>query len=100
MVRTRHSFAGATYPDLKHAFEYVETKASYVDTDRSVTLRQGDSGYMLNWIQGQDLGRKFRALHTKASSMPCPYLSSDVQHPILHEMGGPPWTETLGEWKR
>ncbi|KAL2822253.1 Alpha/Beta hydrolase protein [Aspergillus cavernicola] len=98
---TRHSFAGTPYLDLKHGFEYLEKEISYIDTNRSVALGDGYGGYMVNWIQGQDLGRKFRALVTYNGIFNImSYLSSNVQHLILHEMGGPPWSDTLDEWTR
>ncbi|KAL4861183.1 Alpha/Beta hydrolase protein [Aspergillus spectabilis] len=105
---TRYSFAGAPYEDLKQGFKYLQTEPSlsYIDTSRAVALGgSGYGGYMINWIQGQELGRRFRALVSYNGIFNImSYLSSsgDVPQSIMHEMGGPPWAdrETAEEWKR
>ncbi|KAL4756752.1 alpha/beta hydrolase family protein [Aspergillus foveolatus] len=97
---TRHSFAEAPYQDLEHGFEYLEKEVPYVDTSRSVALGCGYGGYMVNWIQGQDLGRRFRALVSYNGILNImSYLSTDVQHVIFHELSGPPWV-SAEVWRR
>jgi dipeptidyl aminopeptidase/acylaminoacyl peptidase len=104
----RHSFAGAPYEDLMHGFRYLQTEPSlsYIDTSRSVAVGgPGYGGYMINWIQGQELGRKFRALiscNGVLNIMSHLSSASDVRQSVMHEMGGPPWadSETFEEWKR
>lgn len=57
-------WGGRPYVDLANAFEHIENNKSfsYIDTTRAVALGASYGGYMINWIQGQPLGRKFKAL--------------------------------------
>ncbi|KAK0748052.1 hypothetical protein B0T21DRAFT_323445 [Apiosordaria backusii] len=55
-------WGGKPYNDLVNAFEYIRDHLDYVDTDRAVALGASYGGYMVNWIQGHPLGRKFKAL--------------------------------------
>ncbi|KAK4647771.1 uncharacterized protein QC761_104280 [Podospora bellae-mahoneyi] len=55
-------WGGKPYNDLVNAFEYIQDNLDYVDTDRAVALGASYGGYMINWIQGHPLGRKFKAL--------------------------------------
>jgi dipeptidyl aminopeptidase/acylaminoacyl peptidase len=59
-----NQWGGRPYNDLVNGFEYIENNMSYVDTDRAVALGASYGGYMINWIQGHDFGRKFKALET------------------------------------
>lgn len=43
-------------------FEYAIKTYPFLDEDRAVALGASYGGYMVNWIQGQDFGRKFKAL--------------------------------------
>ena len=52
------------YWDLVHAWEYVDTNLPYVDTARGIAAGASFGGYMMNWIQGHPLGRRFNALVT------------------------------------
>ncbi|KAI9171626.1 Dipeptidyl-peptidase 5 [Paramyrothecium foliicola] len=56
------NWGGAPYEDLVKCFEYIEKELEYVDTDRAVALGASYGGYMINWIQGHDLGRRFKCL--------------------------------------
>lgn len=55
-------WGGKPYEDLVKAFDYIEENLEYVDTERAVALGASYGGYMINWIQGHPLGRKFKAL--------------------------------------
>ena len=59
-----------SYPadDLAKCFEYVRENLSYIDTDRAIAAGASYGGYMMNWIQGHDLGREFKALVTHDGS--------------------------------
>ncbi|KAL3466528.1 Alpha/Beta hydrolase protein [Aspergillus heterothallicus] len=78
----------------------------YIDTSRSVAVGgPGYGGYMITWIQGQELGRRFPALIScngirNIMSYLC--RASDVRQSVMHNMGGPPWadSEIFEEWKR
>jgi len=52
------------YWDLVHAWDYINSSLPYVDTTRGVAAGGSFGGYMMNWIQGQPLGRRFKALVT------------------------------------
>lgn len=43
-------------------FNYVLKTYPFLDKDRAVALGASYGGYMVNWIQGHDFGRKFKAL--------------------------------------
>ncbi|RVX69260.1 hypothetical protein B0A52_07236 [Exophiala mesophila] len=55
-----------TYPyeDLVAVWEYVDANLPFVDTDNGIEAGASYGGFMTNWIQGHDLGRKFKALVT------------------------------------
>ncbi|KAL4963750.1 alpha/beta hydrolase family protein [Aspergillus stella-maris] len=102
---TQHSFASAAYEDLEHGMRYLEKEpsTSYIDTSRSVALGCGTyGGYMINWIQGHNLGRMFRALVSCNGIVSImSYLSTGVQHVVFHEFGGAPWDASAREeWRR
>lgn len=63
---------GAPYTDLVKGFDYVLKTYPFLDKDRAVALGASYGGYMVNWIQGQDFGRKFKALvgYTTAEIFP------------------------------
>ncbi|KAL4757292.1 dipeptidyl peptidase DppV [Aspergillus foveolatus] len=60
----QNDWGGAPYEDLVKAWEYVRDNLEYVDTDRGVAAGASYGGFMVNWIQGSDLGREFKALVT------------------------------------
>lgn len=55
---------GAPLLDLIAGFDHVEKHYPFVDTANAVLEGASYGGYMANWIQGQDFGRKFKALVT------------------------------------
>ena len=52
------------YEDLVKGWEYVRDNFDFVDTDNGVAAGASYGGFMINWIQGSPLGRKFKALVT------------------------------------
>lgn len=94
-------WGGRPYEDLVKGFEYIETNLDYVDTSRAVALGASYGGYMMNWIQGHSLGRKFKALvtHDGVFSMTS-QLASEEQYFPLHDMKGPIWKvpENWAKW--
>jgi len=94
----RESWGGLPYQDLVKGFEHLESEcADWIDTSRAVALGASYGGYMMNWIQGHDLGRKFKALvcHDGVFSMTA-QLASDEQYFPLHDLGGPIWKNQEG----
>ncbi|KAJ9157411.1 Prolyl oligopeptidase [Pleurostoma richardsiae] len=83
-------WGGKPYNDLVNCFEYVESNLPYVDTQNAVALGASYGGYMINWIQGHPLGRKFKALvcHDGCFSTLNQYATDELFFPI-HDFGGP-----------
>ena len=97
----RNNWGGAPYIDLFKGFEYIESELKFVDTSRAVALGASYGGYMMNWIQGHDLAKKFKALvcHDGVFSMTA-QLASDEQYFPVHDLGGPVWKrqEMYDKW--
>lgn len=97
----RNSWGGRPYEDLVACYDHVASPASgmsaYVDLDRAVALGASYGGYMVNWIQGHDLGRRFKALvcHDGVFSTLNQYASEELFFPI-HDFGGELWTNREG----
>jgi dipeptidyl aminopeptidase/acylaminoacyl peptidase len=98
---SRGSWGGLPYTDLERGFEYLQQNENlqYIDTTRAVAVGAGYGGYMVNWIQGHEFGRKFKALvtHDGIFSMTS-QLASNRQH-FMNELGGPIWG-TPDEWRK
>lgn len=97
----RNNWGGLPYVDLEKGFEYIEKNLEYVDTNRAVALGASYGGYMVNWIQGHPLGRKFKALvtHDGVFNMTNQLASEELYFPT-HDMGGPIWEvpENWSQW--
>lgn len=88
----RNSWGGRPYLDLVKGFEYIEEHVSYVDTSRAVAMGASYGGFMMNWIQGHELGRKFKALvtHDGIFSTKSLFATEELYFPV-HDLGGPFW---------
>lgn len=53
---------GSPYDDLVKCWEYVRDNFDFVDMDRAVAAGASYGAFVMNWIQGNPLGRKFKAL--------------------------------------
>lgn len=97
----RNNWGGLPYIDIEKGFDHIENNLDYVDTTRAVALGASYGGYMVNWIQGQPLGRKFKALvtHDGVFSMTSQLASDELYFPF-HDMGGPQWKvpENWARW--
>ena len=91
------------YWDLVHAWDYVNTTLPYVDTVRGIASGASFGGYMMNWIQGHPLGRRFNALvtHDGVTNSLADYASEELWF-INHDNGGiftsPNTTSTYYRW--
>ncbi|KAK8089580.1 prolyl oligopeptidase [Apiospora hydei] len=85
-------WGGRPYKDLENCFEYIAKNMDYVDTDRAVGLGASYGGYMVNWIQGHPLGRKFKALvcHDGIFSTMNDWSTEELFF-VIHDMGGTIW---------
>lgn len=93
----QNHWGGRPYEDLVKCFEHIEKNIPYVDTSRAVALGASYGGYMINWIQGHPLGRKFKALvcHDGVFSTLNQYSSEELFFP-LHDFGGTLWENREG----
>src|SRR5215469_11583149 len=96
----QEQWGGLPYQDLVNSFEYIEKHLDFVDTSRAVALGASYGGYMMNWIQGMPLGRKFKALvtHDGVFNMASQLASEELYFPLA-EMKGPPW-KVPKEWEK
>ena len=82
-------WGGLPYNDLVKGFEYIKANLSYIDTSRAVALGASYGGYMMVWMQGHALAKKFKALVCHDGSLNIPaQLASDEQYFPNHDMGG------------
>lgn len=94
-------WGGKPYEDLVKGFDYIKENLDYVDTDRAVALGASYGGFMVNWIQGHDLGRKFKALVTHDGIFSVTsQLSSEELYFFNHDLKGPLWKvpQNWAEW--
>ncbi|KAI0401800.1 prolyl oligopeptidase [Xylaria palmicola] len=85
-------WGGRPYNDLVNCFEHIAENLPYVDTDNAVALGASYGGYMINWIQGHPLGRKFKALvcHDGIFNTLGDWATEELFF-VMHDMGGTPW---------
>jgi dipeptidyl aminopeptidase/acylaminoacyl peptidase len=94
-------WGGRPYDDLVNCFEHITENIPYIDTTRAVALGASYGGYMINWIQGHPLGRKFRALvcHDGIFTTMNDWATEELFF-VLHDMGGSIWDkrENYEKW--
>ncbi|KAI0856177.1 prolyl oligopeptidase [Xylaria cubensis] len=85
-------WGGRPYNDLVNCFEHIAEHLPYVDTDNAVALGASYGGFMINWIQGHPLGRKFKALvcHDGIFNTLGDWATEELFF-VMHDMGGTPW---------
>lgn len=96
----RNAWGSLPYVDLEKGFDYIAENLDYVDTSRAVALGASYGGYMVNWIQGHPLGRRFKALvtHDGVFSMNSMLASEELYFP-LRDLKGPLW-KVPENWER
>ncbi|KAI9710223.1 MAG: hypothetical protein M1828_002186 [Chrysothrix sp. TS-e1954] len=91
-------WGGLPYQDLVHVYNYLASEVKYVDMDRAVALGASYGGYMMNWMQGHDLGRKFKALVCHDGVFSTQYaLSTDELYFNHHDFDGE-WSTHKDKW--
>ncbi|WPA98808.1 uncharacterized protein RHO25_003421 [Cercospora beticola] len=60
--RIQGEWGGLTYDDLVNAHKYACDNFQYINCSNSIGAGASFGGYMMNWIQGRNLGRQFKAL--------------------------------------
>ncbi|KAF4628302.1 hypothetical protein G7Y89_g9852 [Cudoniella acicularis] len=96
----QNQWGGHPYNDLVKGWEYIEENLSYVDTDRAIALGASYGGYMIYWVQGHDLGRKFKALfaHDGSFNTLAQYSSEELWF-TQHDFNGTLW-DNYGNYER
>ena len=85
-------WGGRPYRDLEACFAHIESHMPFVDTARAVALGASYGGYMINWIAGHALAKKFIALVCHDGIFAnYNMLSSDIVAPLALDMGGTLW---------
>ncbi|KAF7718947.1 Dipeptidyl-peptidase 5 [Penicillium ucsense] len=80
------------YDDLVKAWEYVRDHFDFIDTDNGVAAGASYGGFMINWIQGNPLGRKFKALVTHDGTFVADAkISTEELWFMQHEFNGTFW---------
>ena len=98
----QNEWGGLPYQDLVAGFDHIERNLPDVDTNRAVALGASYGGYMINWIQGHELGRRFCALvcHDGVFSMSGQLASDELYFPFHDLMGRPTSDKTRTKWER
>ncbi|KAL4928138.1 dipeptidyl peptidase DppV [Aspergillus undulatus] len=60
----QNNWGSYPYDDLVKGFNHIRDNIPYIDTSRAVAAGASYGGFMVNWIQGAELGREFKALVT------------------------------------
>lgn len=96
----RGQWGGLPYEDIALGFDWIKKNLSYIDTKRAVALGASYGGYMMNWVQGHDLGREFKALvtHDGVFSMSGQMASEELYFPF-HDLTGKLWDKP-DEWAK
>ncbi|KAK6436960.1 hypothetical protein LTR95_006852 [Oleoguttula sp. CCFEE 5521] len=87
------NWGGDPYQDIVNVFDYVGKHIPQADNSRAVALGASYGGFMMNWIQGQPLGRKFKAMvcHDGIFST-ANLLSTEELYFPFNDLGGYPWS--------
>ena len=86
------NWGGDPYQDIVNCFDWVGNNMKEADNKKAVALGASYGGYMMNWIQGHDLGRKFKALvcHDGIFSNANMLSTEELYFPFF-DLGGTPW---------
>jgi dipeptidyl aminopeptidase/acylaminoacyl peptidase len=90
----QNNWGSYPYDDLVKGWEYVKSSGlfPYIDTTHGIAAGASYGGYMVNWIQGQPLGREFKALvtHDGSTSTLNQYASEELWF-MQHDFNGTLW---------
>lgn len=84
------NWGGRPYDDLVKCMEHLE-RIPNVDVDNAVLLGDSFGGYLVNWIQGNPLGRRFKAMISIAGIFDLPTYVLQADYPTTDKVfGGKP----------
>ncbi|KIW08219.1 uncharacterized protein PV09_01147 [Verruconis gallopava] len=88
----QNNWGSYPYDDLVKCWNYVKENFPYIDTDNGIAAGASYGGYMTNWIQGHDLGRKFKALvtHDGSTDTTAQYTTEELWF-MQHDFNGTLW---------
>ncbi|TGZ77688.1 dipeptidyl-peptidase 5 [Ascodesmis nigricans] len=88
----QNNWGGDPYKDLVLGFEHVVKNYKFIDGKNAVAAGASYGGYMINWIQGHDFGRKFKALvcHDGVFSTLDQYTTEELWF-MQHDFNGTLW---------
>ncbi|KAK0374542.1 prolyl oligopeptidase [Colletotrichum limetticola] len=101
-ARIYRSWGGAPFQDLVRLMDHLQ-QVPYLDQDRAVVAGASYGGYMISWMNGHDLIRRFACSiwHDGIFSLPVFMLQSDVVDGGP-DFGGPPFlwnnAEEMERW--
>ncbi|KAF1846517.1 uncharacterized protein K460DRAFT_386719 [Cucurbitaria berberidis CBS 394.84] len=93
-------WGGWPYYDLVNAWEYINKNLADVDTKNGIAAGASYGGYMTNWIQSNDLGKKFKALvtHDGISNTEAAWATEELWF-IRHDYNGSIWnSDAYKKW--
>lgn len=82
------------YDDIVKGWDYIDVNFPFIDTENGIEAGASYGGFMTNWIQGHDLGRKFKALvtHDGSTSTLNQYASEELFF-MQHDFNGTLWED-------
>jgi dipeptidyl aminopeptidase/acylaminoacyl peptidase len=85
------NWGGSTCEDLVAGFNPICDNMPFVDTDRAVAVGLGFGAYLINWIRGYPLSRRFKTLvcHAGYFSTVSGLPATEVQFFVMNDFGGP-----------
>ncbi|KAK8091103.1 alpha/beta-hydrolase [Apiospora phragmitis] len=88
MEAVHDNWGGGPYDDLVNCLEFVKDMPG-IDMDNAVAVGASYGGYMMNWIQGHELGRRPSSATTALTTSPPP-ASRPTTSTRTPNGGGPP----------
>ncbi|KIW65324.1 hypothetical protein PV04_07594 [Phialophora macrospora] len=84
------------YEDLVAVWDHVNSTFDYIDTENGIEAGASYGGYMTNFIQGHDLGRRFKALvtHDGMTNTQGSYSTEELWF-TQHDFNGTLWTNRV-----
>lgn len=87
-----NNWAGTPYEDLVQSFDYIKENIPYIDTDNAVAAGASYGAFMMNWINGHELGKRFKAIvsHDGKISQRTAYATEELWF-IQKDQNGTSW---------